>query len=313
MNDALKIIFMGTPDFAVPCLHALHKNGHRIELVVTQPDRPKGRGRKMVAPPVKAAAVSFGCDVLQPESIKTDEFFERIEYLKPDLFVVVAYGHILTERLLNIPVMGAVNIHASLLPKYRGSAPIQWAIINGEDETGVTSMYMDKGMDTGDTLLTLKEKIRSDDTSETLHDRLADLGGDLIIKTIQKLATKEISPEPQDNDNATYAPILKKGDGHIRWELPAKKIETFIRGMNPWPGAFTFLGKKRLKIFKTGIAVMDEKHPPGTVLDGFENELRVATGEGALSILDIQGESGKRLSIQDFLRGKGIPSGSVLN
>ncbi|HUV49494.1 MAG TPA: methionyl-tRNA formyltransferase [Anaerolineae bacterium] len=309
----IKIIFMGTPDFAVPALTALHKNKYDVVLVVTQPDRPKGRGRKPVSPPVKEAAVRLGYDVIQPMSIKTDEFANNVLRLKPDMFVVSAFGHILPKSILEIPKIGALNIHASLLPKYRGAAPIQWAVINGEKETGVTTMLMDEGLDTGDILFTSKIQISPDDTSATLHKRLADLGADLLIKTLKAIEADNINPTPQDHTTATYAPILKKNDGHINWEMAADKLEAFIRGMTPWPGAFTFCRDIRLKIFGSKPIIMPVDTPPGTVLKGFPDELRVATGKGVLSILEIQGESGKHLLIKDFLRGFKLPVGTVLN
>ncbi len=308
----MKIIFMGTPDFAVPSLQALNKSNYNVDLVVTQPDRPKGRGRKEIAPPVKNAAISLGYNIAQPSAIKTDKFSNTLKKLQPDLLIVVAYGHILPENILAIPKIGTVNIHASLLPKYRGPAPIQWSVINREQHTGVTSMLLDKGMDTGDILLSAKEKIMPDDTSQSLHDRLAVLGGEVLIKTIKGFETNSLSPIPQNNEEASYAPLLKKSDGRIEWKLPAKKIESFIRGMSPWPGAFTFFGDQRLKIFRAMPAVMEVENPPGTVIKGFEDELRVAAGDQALSILEIQSASGKRLMIKDFLRGKSIPIGSVL-
>jgi len=312
MNEKYRIVFMGTPDFSVPALNILHENAYNVALVVTQPDRPKGRGRKLHPPPVKKAALNLGYDVIQPESVRTDEFADRVTACKPDLFVVVAFGHILPQRILEIPRLGAINIHASLLPKYRGSAPIQWVIINGEKETGVTTMFMDKGMDTGDILLSEKIEIAPDDTSATLHDRLAIAGTELLIKTLKKFEAGDIQPIPQDNAQATYAPILNKKDGRIDWKKPAEPLEAFIRGVTPWPGAFTFHEDKRLKIFKAAPIPMDTDEPPGTVIRSFPDELRVATGKGALSVLEIQGASGKRLSIKDFLRGYKMPPGAVL-
>jgi len=283
------LIFMGTPDFAVPSLKALFENGYNVLMVVTQPDRPKGRGRKVIPPPVKEAAQSFGYDVIQPVSIKDKDFFDTIVRLKPDIFIVVAYGHILPRNILAIPKTGVINLHASLLPKYRGSAPIQWAIINGEKETGVTTMLLDEGMDTGDILLSSKAKITKVDTSATLHDRLSVLGADLLIKT------------------------LKKGDGRIVWEKNAEHIASFIRGVTPWPGAFTFQDNKRLKIFSAKPISVEVDESPGTVVKGFPDELRIATGKGALSVIEIQGASGKRLLIKDFLMGNQMPPGTVLN
>ncbi len=313
IKKKIKIIFMGTPDFAVPALTALHNNKYDVVLVVTQPDRPKGRGRKPVSPPVKQTAVHLGYDVIQPISIKTDEFANNVIRLKPDMFVVSAFGHILPKRLLKLPKIGALNIHASLLPKYRGAAPIQWAIINGEKETGVTTMLIDEGLDTGDILFTSKIQISHDDTSATLHDRLADLGADLLIKTLKAIEAGNINPIPQDHTMATYAPKLKKKDGHINWEMAADKLEAFIRGMTPWPGAFTFCKNTRLKIFSSTPIMIPVDKTPGTILKGFPDELRIATGKGALSILEIQGESEKRLLIKDFLRGFKLPVGAVLS
>lgn len=303
---------MGTPDFAVPALNILHENAYNVPLVVTQPDRRKGRGRKLLPPPVKEAALNFGYDVIQPETVRTDEFADRLTACKPDLFVVVAFGHILPRRILEIPRLGAVNIHASLLPKYRGAAPIQWVIINGEKETGVTTMFMDRGMDTGDILLSEKIEIAADDTSATLHDRLTVVGAALLIKTLKKFEADDIHPIPQDDAQATYADILNKKDGQIDWKKPADSLEAFIRGMTPWPGAFTFHEDKRLKIFKAVPVPTDTDEPPGTVVRSFPDELRIATGKGVLSILEIQGASGKRLSIKDFLRGYQISPGAVL-
>ncbi len=303
---------MGTPDFAVPALLMLHKNGYDVPLVVTQPDRPKGRGRKLLPPPVKETAVKLGYEVFQPESVRTPEIKEQIEILKPDMLVVVAFGHILPKHILDIPTLGAVNIHASLLPKYRGPAPIQRAIIAGEKETGITTMFMDKGLDTGDILLSEKIAIASDDTSATLHDRLSLVGAELLIKTLNGFEAKDITPIPQDHTQATYAPILSKKDGLIVWNQPSHAIERLIRGVNPWPGAYTFHGENRLKIFKAKPVPTDSNDSPGTVIKGFSDELRVSTADGYLSILEIQGPSGKRLSIQDFLRGYEIPAGTVL-
>ena len=304
---------MGTPDFAVPSLKALFENSYNVLMVVTQPDRPKGRGRKVVPPPVKEAAQRFGYGVIQPVSIKDKDFFDTIVRLKPDIFIVVAYGHILPRNILAIPKAGVINLHASLLPKYRGSAPIQWAIINGEKETGVTTMLLDEGMDTGDILLSSKEKITKVDTSATLHDRLSVLGANLLIKTLKSFKNNDIIPIAQDHGSATYAPLLKKGDGRIVWEKTAEHIASFIRGVTPWPGAFTFHHNKRLKIYSALPLLIDVSEAPGTVIKAFPDELRIATGKGVLSVIEIQGASGKRLLIKDFLRGNQMPPGTVLN
>jgi len=303
---------MGTPDFAVPTLQALIQNGYHIPLVVTQPDRPKGRGRKLVAPPVKIKAQELGLDVLQPATLADEKFRHRIKQLRPDFFVVLAFGHILSENILELPRLGTINIHASLLPKYRGPAPIQWAIINGESQTGITTMLMDKGVDTGDILLSQKEPIFSEDTAATLHDRLAACGADLLVETLQGFASKTIKPIPQDHRKATYAPLLKKQDGRIRWQKSADELDTFIRGMTPWPGAFTFHHKNRLKILKAAPIQENPTEPAGTIIETFPDELCVATGKGVLSISEIQGPSGKRLGVADFLRGYKLPPGTVL-
>jgi len=312
MDKPPNIIFFGTPDFAVPALNAICRSRFNVSMVVTRPDRPKGRGRKMLPSPVKTAAKSLGYEVLQPESIKTESFYRTAADTNPDFLVAVAFGKLIPDRLLSLPKICPVNIHPSLLPRYRGPAPIQWALINGENETGVTIMTLDSGMDTGDILISEIEKIQPDDTSAALHDRLAETGASLLIQAIDGLLDGSITPSPQDSSKATYAPLLKKADGLIDWSLPSEKIEAFIRGMTPWPGAFTFFNEKRLKIFKVKQAVPAENAVPGTIIKGFQDELRVATGNGALSILEIQGASGKRLAIRDFLRGATIPEGTVL-
>ena len=313
MKKKAEIIFMGTPQFAVPALKALHKNDQNIALVITQPDRPKGRGRKLSPSPVKETALNLGYSVIQPSSVRTAEFSNHIEKHAPGFIVVVAFGHIIPKNILTIPQIATINIHASLLPKYRGPAPIQWAIINEEKETGVTTMLMDEGMDTGDILLSSKLEIAPDDTSGTLHDRLADLGADLLIQTLKTFETGNINPISQDHTQATYARMLKKNDGRMNWKLPAESLEAFIRGMTPWPGAFTFHEKKRLKFFKARTIVMDIDASPGTVIKGFPDELWISTGKGVLSVLEIQGESGKRLLIKDFLRGYQLPPGTHLH
>ena len=312
MKSGFKIIFMGTPDFAVPALKALHKNRNDVALVITQPDRPKGRGRKVSPPPVKTSAIQLGYRVIQPASVKTDEFEDLLKKHKPDIIVVVAFGHILPKNILTLPHLAIINVHASLLPKYRGPAPIHWAIIKGEKETGVTTMLMDEGVDTGDILFASTIIISPDETAGSLHDRLDDLGADLLIKTLNSIEGSGLDPIPQGHDQATYAPLLKKEAGHLDWKMPAADLDPFIRGMTPWPGAFTFHKHKRLKIFEARPVPMEIDAPPGTVIKGFPDELRVATGKGALALLEIQAASGKRLLVKDFLRGYEIMPGDVL-
>ena len=303
---------MGTPPFAVPGLRALHDNGYDIAMVVTQPDRPRGRGRRVAPPAVKALAEELGYRVVQPASIKTEEFSELVSGLKPDFLIVIAYGKILPENVLALPRLGTINVHASLLPKYRGPAPIQWAVINGEKETGVCTQIMEKELDTGDLLLSATEPIHPDDSAGDLHDRLAPKGATVLIDTLKGLADKTIQPIGQDHSQATYAPMLTKDDGLINWNKSAEFLECFIRGVTPWPGAHTFLGDNRLKIFKSRPVECEIADPPGTILKGFPDELRIATAKGALSIQEIQGASGKRLSISDFLRGHPIKPGTLL-
>ena len=312
MKKKLRIIFMGTPPFATPALKALHDNGYNITAVVTQPDRPRGRGRKVSPAAVKASALDLGYQILQPTSIKTAEFNDLIASQKPDLLVVIAFGKILPENVLALPRLGTINVHASLLPKYRGPAPIQWAVINGEKETGVCTQLMEKELDTGDLLHGVHETIKPADTAGDLHDRLAVIGATVLIDTLKGLAGKTIQPVRQDHSLATYAPMLTKDDGLINWNKPAKSLESFIRGVTPWPGAYTFLDDKRFKIFQSRPVETEISEPPGTILEGFPDELRIATAQGALSIEEIQGASGKRLSITDFLRGHQITPGEIL-
>ena len=312
MKTGLKTIFMGTPDFSVPTLKRLSESRHDVKLVITQPDRPKGRGRKAVPPPVKTAALELACAVFQPEAVRTEAPATVISDFDPDIYVVIAYGHILPETLLNIPRYGAINAHASLLPKYRGSAPIQWAIIGGEKETGVTTIQMDKGMDTGDILLSSAVPIGDEDTADTMHDKLAQLAASVTMETLDRIMDGTIHPVRQQHELATFAPLLKKSDGHINWELPAAAIQRFIRGVTPWPGAYTYHDGKRLKIFASEMLLSDTNEEPGTILQGFPDELRIATGNRALSILEIQGDSGKRLPINAYLRGRPMAPGSRL-
>ena len=312
MKKKFRIIFMGTPLFSVPALKALHESGYDIARVVTQPDRPRGRGRKVSPSAVKAAALDLGYRILQPTSIKTTEFNDLIARQKPDFLVVIAFGKILPENILALPRKGTINVHASLLPKYRGPAPIQWAVINDDKETGVCTQLMEKELDTGDLLLSIRETIKPDDTAGDLHDRLAVIGATVLIDTLKGLADKTIQPVRQDHSLATYAPMLTKDDGLINWNKPAESIECFIRGVTPWPGAYTFLGDKRLKIFRSQPVETEIAEPPGSILKGFPDELRIATAQGALSIKEIQGASGKRLSVSDFLRGHQITPGEIL-
>ncbi|MEJ2156309.1 MAG: methionyl-tRNA formyltransferase [Desulfobacteraceae bacterium] len=311
-NAAPSIVYMGTPDFAVPTLHALHHSPFDLRWVVTQPDRPKGRGRQLAAPPVKKAALQLGYDVSQPENVRHKSFLEALRRRAPDYLVVVAFGQILPISILEIPLRGAINVHASLLPKYRGPAPIQWAIMRGETTTGVTTMLMDQGVDTGDMLLDASTPISEVDTAASLHDRLAIMGADLLVETIEAYHRGKIYPRSQKHQFATYAPILKKEDGRIQWHKSALAIDAQIRAMTPWPGAFCTMCEKRYKIHKArAMADAPTTSAPGTVVPGFPDELRIATGQGQLAILEIQSASGKRLSIEKFLNGTCIAPGEI--
>lgn len=313
MTGKPNFIFMGTPDFAVPTLRKLHGEGLRPELVVAQPDRPKGRGRSLLAPPVKIVALELGCEVIQPTSMSDPSLKERLCSPVPDFFVVVAYGHFLPSALLSVPRIAAINLHASLLPKYRGAAPIQRALIGGETETGISTIKMNTGMDAGDILMAERIVIEPGDTSETLHNRLSIAGGALVFKTIQGMLAGNIIPVPQNFEDVTFAPMLKKEDGRIDWSMPASRISDLIRGVTPWPGAFTFHKERRLKIYTAQALPGPTPSSAGTVMEAFPGELRIGTGDGILKILEIQGASGKRLPIQDFLRGYSLSPGEVLS
>ncbi|MEK7841236.1 MAG: methionyl-tRNA formyltransferase, partial [Deltaproteobacteria bacterium] len=293
---------MGTPEFAVPSLRALIEVGENVVAVVTQPDKPKGRGKKLTTPPVREAALKHNIPVFQPEKIKDEPFITAIRNFSPDVIAVVAYGKILPKAILDIPPKGCINVHASILPKYRGAAPINWAIINGEKETGITTMLLDEGMDTGDMLLTEKVEIRDDDTASSLHDRLKYIGADLLIKTIKGIKSETIRPIPQDDSQATYAPMLKKEDGRIDWTMKAEEIKNLIRGLNPWPGAYTRWDGKQIKIFKAEVEA-GVKEEPGTVINISTEGIFVATGKGILLIKELQPENKNRMTASEFIKG----------
>ena len=301
---------MGTPDFAVPSLKALIDSKYNVVGVVCQPDRPSGRGRKLTSPPVKILAEAESIPVMQPEKIRTDEFFEEIKSFKPDLICVTAYGKIIPPNILELPKYGCVNVHASLLPNYRGAAPINWAIINGEKNTGITTMLMDEGMDTGDILLKIEIEIGEDDTSIELSEKLSAIGAELLIETIEKGQNDEIEPIKQNDSEATSAPIIKKDVGRIDWSKSAEEIRNLIRGTQPWPGAFTSYNGKNLKIFKTSVNSL--RGNPGKVLVSDGGKLVIGTGQNSLDISELQIEGGKRLKVADFLRGNNLETGTTL-
>jgi methionyl-tRNA formyltransferase len=311
----VRTIFMGTPELACASLKALAEAKEvEVAAVVTQPDRPKGRDLKLQVSPVKELALRFGLPVMQPERARNEAFIEDLRHLNPELIAVAAYGQLLPKTLLELPRYGCLNVHTSLLPRYRGAAPIQWAILNGDAETGVTIMKMDVGLDTGDILTQERTPIRDDDTSETLHDRLAQIGAGLLVRTIPDYVAGKLVPRPQPAEGAVYAPKLKKEDGLIDWKQPARAIWNRVRGLMPWPGACTILpgaGPRRLlKVWEAEVS--EGSGAPGQVLKADKNGIVVACGVGALKIGKLQLEGGRRLSVQEFLAGHDLMPGAVL-
>ncbi len=310
----MKIVFMGTPDFAEKSLEDVYNAGHEILAVVTNPDRPKGRGMKMVASPVKEFAVSKNLKIYQPEKVRKNvEFIEEIKKLEPDVICVVAYGKILPKEILEIPKLGCINVHGSLLPKYRGAAPIQWAVINGEKVTGVTTMYMDVGMDTGDMILKEKTEIAPDETTGELWDRLAKIGADLLVKTLEQIENKTAPRIPQ-GEEFSMAPMLDKEMSKIDWESKtAQEIKNLVRGLNPIMGTYAYLNGKKIKIWKVDVVKANsEDTKNGTVLKSDSKDgLYIKAKDGVIKVLEIQGENAKRMNIQDFLRGNQIEVGSI--
>ena len=310
---ALRIVFMGTPQLACASLQALLAAPEfQVVAIVTQPDRPKGREMKLQPSPVKELALRVNLPLLQPDRARNEEFFEALRRAEPDLIAVAAYGQILPKSILDLPRFGCLNVHTSLLPKYRGAAPIQWAILNDEPETGVTIMKMDAGLDTGDILAQEPTAIQAQDTSETLHDRLAKMGADLLARTIPDYAAGKIQPRPQPAHGVSYAPKIKKHDGQIDWRQPARAIWNRVRGLVPWPGAFTHLPEqpRLLKLWQA--EVLEQRGPPGQILQADKTGIIVGCGAGALRILALQREGGRRLSAAEFLAGHPMKPGDRL-
>jgi methionyl-tRNA formyltransferase len=305
----LRIVFMGSPEFAVPTLRAL-LDAEDVVAVVCQPDKPAGRGQKVVAPAVKPVAEAAGVPVLQPARARDPEFQERLRALAPDVAVVVAYGKILPQAVLDIPRHGCLNVHASLLPKYRGAAPVQWAILRGEAETGITIMKLDAGMDTGPMLLWRKMAIREDDTAGTLATRLAGAGAELMLVTLERLKAGALVETPQDGAHATLAPMIAKEMGNIDWTQPAATVRNLVRGVDPWPGAQTYLDGEPLKVW--GARVVPGSGTPGEVLAADRAGVVVACGEGAVSLAELQVAGRKRLPAAAFLAGRPIVQGTRL-
>ena len=309
----MKIVFMGTPDFAAGALEALIKAGHEITAVVTQPDKPKGRSGQLQFPPVKECAVKYNIPVMQPKRIKTPEAIEELKKYEADVFVVAAFGQILSQEILDMPKFGSLNIHASLLPKYRGASPIQSVILEGERETGITIMQMDAGIDTGDILYTLSLEIESKDTFETLHDKLMLLGGDAIVEALQLLEDGALVPQKQDDSQSTHVKMITKEMGNIDFDKSAVEIDRLVRGLNPWPSAYTFYKGKQMKIWDTNVVDEDANVAPGVVAEVTKNEIKVACGQGVLEIKELQLEGKKRMSAHDFLLGVKVQPGEVFS
>ncbi|MEO2066416.1 MAG: methionyl-tRNA formyltransferase [Desulfurobacteriaceae bacterium] len=307
--DNLKVVFMGTPDFAVPSLKALKEAGYEVPLVVTQPDKPAGRGKRLKPPPVKVEAEKLGLKVYQPEKIKDNrELMELLKEISPDLIVVAAYGKILPKWLLEVPKYGVINVHASLLPKYRGASPIQAALLNGEKETGVTIMKVIPELDAGDVISQRKVEITEEDNAQTLHDKLSRLGAELLVETIPKFISGEVKPVPQDNSKATYCPKITKEMGRIDWGKSAEEIFNMVRAFTPWPGAFSHYKGKMVKLSK--VLPVEGEGKPGEVIEA-KRRLVVATGKGALEILRIKPEGRKEISGEEFIRGYRVKSGDI--
>lgn len=304
---------MGSPDFSVPTLKALIESRHEVIAVVTQPDQPKGRGNVMTSTPVKEVALAHQIPVFQPNKVKEPSFIELLKDLAPDVIVVIAFGQILSKSLLEIPPFGCINIHASLLPKYRGAGPIQWSVIHGEKTTGLTTMFMDVGIDTGDMLLTEKIELGSQETGGSLHDKLSLLGGPLLLTTLERIEEGTITRIPQQSENSSYAPILDKKMGNIDWHKSAQEIERLIRGLTPWPSAYTYFGDKMLKFFKAQIVDTAEGFEPGTICEVQKDKgFVVKCGDKGLLIQELQLQGKNKMDAPAFLRGVHIELGTSL-
>lgn len=309
----MKVIFMGTPDFAVGTLEALAEAGHEVVLAVSQPDKPKGRKQELFPTPVKAAALRLGIPVYQPAKIRSEEAVAYLDGVEADVMVVAAFGQIIPKSILEMKKYGCINVHASLLPKYRGAAPIQWAVICGEKESGVTIMQMDEGLDTGDMLLKAAVPLDEKETGGSLFDKLSKVGADLCVKALEELEKGTLVPEKQGESPTGYASMLTRETGRIDWTKDAASIERLVRGLNPWPGAYTKLNGKTLKIWECSVAVQDaSKGECGEILSTTKDSLTVQTGDGALTVTELQLEGKKRMDAGAFLRGSSVKSGTVL-
>lgn len=309
----MKIVFMGTPDFSVPCLEALITNGHEVVLAVTQADKPKGRGHKLTPPPVKECALAHNIPVFQPATMKGDVAYNTLKETNADIFIVVAYGKILPKRILTLPRFGSVNVHASLLPKYRGAAPIQWSIINGEHITGVTTMQMDEGLDTGDMLMKKEIPIEDDDTGETLHDKLSELGREVLLETLAAIEADTLQPQKQNDADSCYASMIDKTVAAIDFSKSAEEICRLIRAMNSYPYAQTFYEGKLLKIIKVDAVKSDNiTVKNGTIIDVKNDNFTVKCGSGAICVQEIQMQGKKKMPVSEYVKGNSITAGVVL-
>ena len=306
----MRVIFMGTPDFATGTLEEIVLAGHEVVGVVTQPDKPKGRGKNLMPTPVKEVAMKYNLPVYQPKKVREPEFVEVLRGLKPDVMVVAAFGQIISKEILEMPKYGCINVHASLLPAYRGAAPIQWAVINGDKESGVTIMQMDEGIDTGDMIEKVVVPIAEDETDGSLFDKLSEAGAKLCVKVLQDLEDGKAVREKQPEESTTpYARMIDKKMGAIDWEKPAKEIEQLIRGLNPWPSAYTRLQGKTLKIWKAEVLLEHSQEAPGQITEVTKDSIVVQTGQGRLKILELQLEGKKRMDAASFLRGYALKEG----
>ena len=308
----MKIVYMGTPDFAVPPLAALVQNGYEVTAVVTQPDKPKGRGKTLLPTPVKEEAMKHDIPVYQPLKVREPEFVETLKKLEPDMIIVAAFGQIIPKAILDMPRFGCVNVHASLLPKYRGAAPIQWAVLNGDQVTGVTTMRMDEGLDTGDMIMKQEVIVDEDETGGSLFDKLSGVGAKLCVKTMEAIENGTAVYTPQDDALATHTGKIQKEMGSIDWSKDAEVIERLVRGLNPWPSAYTRIDDKNLKIWRAKVISHEVKAAPGCILKVTKDELEVQTGNGVLALLEVQLEGKKRMTTDAFLRGYQVTEGSFL-
>ena len=307
----MKVVFMGTPDFAVNILKAIINSPHEVTAVVTQEDKPKGRGKELALTPVKQCALEAGIPVFQPGRIKAPEAVEQLKTFEADIFVVAAFGQILSKEILDMPRLGCINVHASLLPKYRGAAPIQWSIIDGEKETGVTIMQMDEGLDTGDMLLRTVVPIVNTETGGSLHDKLAEAGAALCIEALDKIEQGNLQPEKQRDSDSCYAKMLDKALGLLHFEKSAAELERLVRGLNPWPSTYTTYHGKNLKIWKAALTQKPVNGQPGTVADVEEDAIYINTGDSQLRIDELQLEGKKRMSAREFLLGRKVLTGET--